>query len=161
MERLTTRSVLGGWTLKVPRQEAVDRLAAYEDTGLEPEEVAELKSASELERKVGSIAGENLDRIIRSAEAVLAHIEDREELQAYRALGPVEELAALVKVRDEGLLLEMPCKPGTELFGHCDIRGANPISRGYFRPPHIPKLGVDAWLTRAEAEAALGGGGDG
>lgn len=84
-----------------------------------------------------------------------------EELQAYRALGTVEELSALVKARDEGLLLKMPCKPGTELFGHCWIRGANPISSGYFYPPHIPKLGVDAWLTRAEAEAALGGGADG
>lgn len=78
------------------------------------------------------------------------------ELRAFRM-----ELSALVKARDEGLLLEMPCKPGTELFGHCHVRGANPISRSYFYPPYIPKLGVDAWLTRAEAEAALGGGGDG
>ena len=83
------------------------------------------------------------------------------EFSKLRALGTVEELSALVKARDEGLLLEMPCKPGTELFGHCHVRGANPISRSYFYPPYIPKLGVDAWLTRAEAEAAIGGGGDG
>lgn len=31
MERLTTKNILGGWTYLVPRQEAVDRLAAYED----------------------------------------------------------------------------------------------------------------------------------
>lgn len=45
MERLTTRSILGGWTLKVPRQEAVDRLAAYEDTGMEPEEIKAVSKA--------------------------------------------------------------------------------------------------------------------
>ncbi|WP_312281581.1 hypothetical protein [Oscillibacter sp.] len=44
MERLTTKSILGGWTLKVPRQEGVDRLAAYEDTGLEPEEITSMRS---------------------------------------------------------------------------------------------------------------------
>lgn len=31
MERLTVKSILGGWTLRVPRQEAVNKLAAYED----------------------------------------------------------------------------------------------------------------------------------
>lgn len=49
MERLTVKSIMGGWTLKVPRKEAVDRLAAYEDTGLEPEEAfAAIDSAAKL-----------------------------------------------------------------------------------------------------------------
>lgn len=94
----------------------------------------------------------------------LAYFEDEQDAKdyiAYRTLGTADKLSALVKARDKGLLLEMPCKPGTELFGHCRIRGENPISRSYFHPPYLPKLGVDAWLTRADAEAALGGGGDG
>ena len=52
MERLTVKSIMGGWTLKVPRQEAVDRLSAYEDTGMEPEEIKDFvsrwKEATEL-----------------------------------------------------------------------------------------------------------------
>lgn len=44
MERLTSKSILGGWTLKVPRQEGIDRLAAYEDTDLEPEEIKDFMS---------------------------------------------------------------------------------------------------------------------
>lgn len=32
MERLTHKSIIGGWTYGVPRQKVVDLLAAYEDT---------------------------------------------------------------------------------------------------------------------------------
>lgn len=39
MERLTYKSIIGGWTYCVPRQKAIDRLAEYEDIGLEPEEI--------------------------------------------------------------------------------------------------------------------------
>lgn len=45
MERLTVKSIMGRWALKAPRQEAVGRLAAYEDTGMEPEEIKEVQEA--------------------------------------------------------------------------------------------------------------------
>ena len=50
MERLTYFDN-GKWRLKIGDTEysgnAVDRLAAYEDTGLEPEEIIELKARME------------------------------------------------------------------------------------------------------------------
>ena len=50
MERLTYFDN-GKWRLKIGETEysgkAVDRLAAYEDTGLEPEEIIELKARME------------------------------------------------------------------------------------------------------------------
>ena len=36
---------------------------------------------------------------------------DAKDYVAYRALGPVEELAALFKARDEGRAVVLPCKP--------------------------------------------------
>lgn len=97
-------------------QEVVARLAAYEDTGLEPEEVVALQASNREIKK---------------------------------------EALPLLQAKIEERLLILPFRPGTEYFGHCHVRNANPISRGRFYPPHIPTLGVDAWLTREEAEAAL------
>lgn len=54
MNRLTTRNSDGAWDVPIrndddgayiPSQEIIDRLAAYEDTGLEPEEVRGIKTA--------------------------------------------------------------------------------------------------------------------
>lgn len=50
--------------------EIVDRLAAYEDTGLEPEEIEQLK---------GEVFGLKVDK---------------QELEQYRAIGPIDRLAA-------------------------------------------------------------------
>lgn len=66
---------------------AVVRLAAYEDTWMEPDDIESLK-------------------IIPATN----------ELMAYRALGTVEELSALVKARDEGRLVELPCKIGQTVY---------------------------------------------
>lgn len=71
-------------------QEVIDLLAAYEDTGLEPDGIDEaLNEAHDL----GYQACLNYKGSTWSEAA---------ELQAYRALGTVEELAALVKAQDEG-----------------------------------------------------------
>jgi len=98
------------------RGEEVDRLAAYEDTGLTPEEIVTLQASFQELKK---------------------------------------EAVPLMKAKIEERLLVLPCKPGTEIFGHCHIRNAQPISHSFFYPPYVPTLGVDAWLTREEAEAAL------
>lgn len=58
MERLTQKCILGGWTALVPKQEVVDRLAAYEDIGLEPEEiplVAEMQRQLEAYLAIGTV----------------------------------------------------------------------------------------------------------
>ena len=64
-------------------------------------------------------------------------------------------LLELAQAEKDGRLVVLPCKPGTELFTHCHVRGAYPIAHSYFYPPYIPTLGENAWLTHEEAEAAL------
>ena len=67
----------GKWRLKIGDTEysgkAVDRLAAYEDTGLEPEEIEQLK---------GEAFGLRVDK---------------QELEQYRALGPIDRLRELAQ----------------------------------------------------------------
>lgn len=79
----------GKWCLRVGKTEHsgpwVDRLAAYEDTGLEPCDYAAVRAAHDQAAK----AKTDLSSAIRI-------------LGAYSALGTVEELSALVKARDEG-----------------------------------------------------------
>lgn len=108
-----------GYELNTARgmKAVVDRLAAYEETGLTPEEIKEVQEA-------------------------MAPI-------------PFGRFHDIMEAEREERLLVLPFRPGTEYFGHCHVRNANPISRGRFYPPYIPTLGVNAWLTKEEAEAAL------
>lgn len=134
VERLTEWSYLAGvmtGDLKagVDERKAFDRLAAYEDTGLEPEEIKE-----------GIEVGKEL-------------FFERADL--YAELGPIDHLLELAQAEKDGRLVVLPCKPGTEIFTHCHVRNANPIAHSYFYPPYIPTLGENAWLTHEEAEAAL------
>lgn len=76
MERLTYFDG-GKWRLKIGDTEysgeAVDRLAAYEETGLEPGEIEQLK---------GEAFGLRVDK---------------QELEQYRALGPIDRLRELAE----------------------------------------------------------------
>ncbi|MFR1804299.1 MAG: hypothetical protein ACLSWS_20020 [Faecalispora jeddahensis] len=65
----------------------VDRLAAYEETGLEPGEIEQLK---------GEVFGLRLDK---------------QELEQYRALGPIDRLRELKQADDEGRCVVLPFKP--------------------------------------------------
>ena len=123
---------------------AVVRLAAYEDTWMEPDDIESLK-------------------IIPATN----------ELMAYRALGTVEELSELVKARDEGRLVELPCKRGDKVWRICGPKGRKfvaertVLSVTIYEPGQFEIftncsdwLGETVFLTRAEAEAALGGSGN-
>ena len=123
---------------------AVVRLAAYEDTWMEPDDIESLK-------------------IIPATN----------ELLAYRALGTVEELSELVKARDEGRLVELPCKRGDKVWRICGPKGRKfvaertVLSVTIYEPGQFEIftncsdwLGRTVFLTRQEAEAALGGSGD-
>lgn len=59
-------------------QSIIDRLAAYEETGLEPEEIEQIK---------GEVFSLRLDK---------------RELERYRALGPIDRLRELKQADDEG-----------------------------------------------------------
>ena len=64
----------------------VDRLAAYEETGLEPGEIEQLK---------GEAFGLRVDK---------------QELEQYRALGPIDRLRELAQADREGRCVALPCK---------------------------------------------------
>lgn len=101
----------------LPLASAIQRLAAYEDTGLEPEEIP---TGLELANVYGAML----------------------LLKRYQALGVVEELAALVKARDE--------HKAYKLDGfYCDI-----CEKKHLRVVEINGI----YFTRAEAETALEGG---
>lgn len=85
----------GKWQLKIGDTEysgeAVDRLAAYEETGLEPEEI---------------ISAMDMAKI-----ACALH-----ELNAYKELGPIDRLRTLKQADDEGRCVVLPCKVGDKLY---------------------------------------------
>ena len=70
--------------------EAVDRLAAYEDTGLEPEEVLPKEYAGEIMKSM-----------------IL--------LKEYQKLGPIDRLRELKQADDEGRCVVPPCKVGQKV----------------------------------------------
>jgi hypothetical protein len=128
---------------------AVVRFADYEDTGMEPEQITAAQKA------------------MRAGLALAC------ALQAYRAIGTVEELSALVKARDEGRLVELPCKRGDKVWRICGPKGRKfvaertVLSVTIYEPGQFEIftncsdwLGRTVFLTRQEAEAALGGSGD-
>lgn len=110
------------------------------------------------------------------------------DYQAYCALGPVEELTALVKAREEGRVVVLPCRVGDRAFvletEDCD-GGEDCIFEGAIVAINIgiggttvfighmerkcwfseterrsEDLHTDWYLDEAEAEEALGGGGN-
>lgn len=184
MERLLTRAetdthiiyTIGHGRFRVDKRETsalrrvFDRLAVYEDTGLTPEEIMGL---CKMDRR--------------------AKIADLLRLEEYQSLSPVEELAALVKSRDEGRVVVLPCKVGDWLYYLRDdnVKKAKVEEIQCSANKHNPQFDVtvfawdfsakeqltycpagDSWTdnsggfvrvftTRAEAETAIGGGGDG
>ena len=86
------------------------------------------------------------------------------ELQAYRALGPVEELTALVEAKKEGRLVmleDVTAHQANTIMGMCERLNAIKARRGNDQEPLITWQLYNAMLksfTRAEAEAALPGG---
>lgn len=126
MERLTYFDG-GKWRIRVGDIEYcglwVDRLAAYEDTGLEPDEVDQICRASKT-------------MMFKSvADFAQYSIANFDALQAYHALGTVEELAALVKAKTEHKVYRLDGL-------YCDICAKK----------HLRVVEVDGiYLTRAEA----------
>lgn len=93
MERLTYFDG-GKWRLKIGDTEysgeAADRLAAYEETGLEPEEVLPKEYAGEIMKSM-----------------IL--------LKEYQKLGPIDRLRELKQADDEGRCVVLPCKVGQKV----------------------------------------------
>lgn len=158
----------GKWRLKIGDTEysgkAVDRLAAYEDTELEPKEVLPKEYAGEIMKSM-----------------IL--------LKEYQKLGPIDRLRELKQADDEGKCVVLPCKIGDTLYEIIRYRNSGTVEivertalsvekfqdDGYIKMQRwvpcydtagILKQRVDSWakiedfgkavfLTRKDAEAAL------
>ena len=164
MEGLTKRvdgiAVLESWAIdKDPVsiiQRLCNRLAAYEDTGLEPEEIKEIMELC-------------TDEVAKFARTLHRAIES----------GEADHLRDLLKAENEGRLVVLPSKTVWELTmdagPDCDMKcpvdifdealGCDFCSRAkqfaYERPctqERLKGLGKTVFLTREEAEAAQKGG---
>ena len=137
----------GKWRIKIGDTEysgkAVDRLAAYEETGLEPEKIEQLK---------GEVFGLKVDK---------------QELEQYRALGPIDRLRELAQADKDGKFPEYTIGDTVyDRFGDAwEVRTAEHHLLGE-RPDWLYRCGhagtddyCALWsfeiLTREEAEAAL------
>lgn len=130
----------------------VDRLAAYEDTGLEPEEI---KMHEAVKYNAGYYHGDE-DRC-RWIE---------------KELGPIDHLRDLLQAEQDGRLVVLPCKVGDHVwadgreaivvwfFGYKTERYLHAQFFDNAEYTDIPfyEIGKTVFLTRDEAEAALKGG---
>ena len=113
----------------------IDRLAAYEDTGLEPQDI---------------ISAVDMAKI-----ACALH-----ELNAYKDLGPIDHIRDLIKAEQDGSLVVLPCKVGDTVY-QIDAERVyeSEVKWIIFDCDDIAfderAIGVSIFLTREEAEAAL------
>ena len=126
----------------IPLIDAANRLADYEDTGLEPKDI---------------ISAVDMAKI-----ACALH-----ELNAYKDLGPIDHIRDLIKAEQDGLLVALPCKVGDKVYQIDAERVYESEVKGIiYDAGHIDfderAIGKTVFLTREEAEAALAQkGGDG
>lgn len=145
------------WEIKVV-EKALNRFAAYENTGLEPKEI----------QAIAGIASENC---AKTADAIDKLLQDDAELKGYRELGPIDRLRELAQADREGRCVVLPCKKGDVVWRI--VHDATPhITKD--RCTDITLVDGDVWVrligdmkmgawnfgrllftTRAEAEAAL------
>ena len=108
-------------------KELAARLAAYEETGLEPED---MKRAF------------NEDAVLKLAGQALGMSPDR--------------LRKLAQAEKEGRLVVLPCEIGSPVYSHArKLDGADYVRETEFWWSDIPQMGKTVFLTREAAEAAL------
>ena len=161
MERLTYRDKDGFPMMKKRggfKQGGVERLAAYEDTGLTPEEINDLASVREISPETEYAINKHADNIIERLDKLL-HQTDDDAL-----------LRELAKADKEGRVVVLPCKVGDklyrvfagEIFEHrvgsmkyFAIQGRWDIETYPFCPCVESSIGKTVFLSREEAEKAL------
>ena len=139
-------------------KEVCESLAAYEETGLEPEEI----------QAIAGLASENC---AKTADAIDKLLQDDAELKSYRELGPIDRLRELAKADREGRCVVLPCKKGDTVWrivhdaaphitkDRCtDIKYENRDIWVHLIGDRVMggwNFGKLLFLTRAEAEVAL------
>ncbi len=123
MERMTAKRKDGRWAItnnngETPVEQAlklpqvIARLAAYEDTGLEPEEISELLLADEVSPEAKYAINEHADSLIKHLDALIH--KDDSELKKYRTLGSLDHLKELVQAENDGRLVVWQSSPDDE-----------------------------------------------
>lgn len=139
----------------VPLADAIDRLAAYEDTGLSPEEI---------------------ERILDSyGRGMTLRTENAQRLEIIKEI-PINRLRELAQAKKEGRLVVLPCDVGDKLYdvtlgevrekivislsmllsksvNHLVIHAEN--FRNAVTSYELQDIGKTVFLTREAAEAAL------
>ena len=148
-ERLTRKSTeTGKWIAPYGPQKITDRLAAYEDSGLSPEEVQKLKKSDASKEQCTTDQHGEIHRL-------------RDELKRYKQAG------------QEGRLVVLPCKVGDTIwkikavFSYFSKPMEDRVERIIISNNgilvcctggakfSIDSIGKTVFLTREEAEAAL------
>lgn len=160
MERTTLRGPDGTAYIKssVTRREAAHRLAAYEDTGLEPEEIT-------------AIIGLASENCAKTADKIDQLLSDDKELGEYRALGPIDRLRELAQADREGRCVVLPCKrddvlwtfhtyPSKRVYSFhvtdlSTLNGRTMLNTDIMGVVDSRDVGKTVFLTRKEAQAAL------
>lgn len=136
MERLTIRNSDGSVSQPTDLNwaAALEKLAAYEDTGLEPEEVFTLQTHPD--------------------HAFADYVK-----YLWKQIGGMDRMEELAKAEAEGRLLVLPCKVGDVVYiigsKYRAGRDETWVNTGKFRFSDLEKLGKTVFLNREEAEAAL------
>lgn len=129
----------GKWRLKIGDTEYsgdwVDRLAAYEETGLSPEEI---------------------ERILDSyGRGMTLRTENAQRLEIIKEI-PINRLRELAQTEKEGRLVVLPCEIGSPVYSHArKLDGADYVRETEFWWSDIPQMSKTVFLTREAAEAAL------
>ena len=137
---------------------AWSRLAAYEDTGLTPEEINDLASVREISPEAEYAINKHADSIIERLDKLLAQTDDDVRLRK------------LTEADRDGRVVVLPCMVGDklyrvfagEIFEHrvgsmkyFAIQGRWDIETYPFCPCVESSIGKTIFLTREEAEKAL------
>lgn len=104
--------------------DAIDRLAAYEDTGLAPEDIP---------------TGLEFANVYAAMQ----------ELKRYEAIGTVEHLTDMVKAESEGRLVVLPCKVGDTIYviPSETNRGLNAISHPENNRVYVQTVEAVLWCN--------------
>ena len=156
MKRLTKRvdgiAVLESWAIdKDPVsiiQRLCSRLSSYEDTVLEPEQVAELKSFTQDD--------------IHKVDDGWKHVQDLLQAEHDGMLVVLPAKTVFELVWDAGPDCDLVCPVSIDGHGCCDFcdKGELCIYERKCLQEHIEQIGKTVFLTREEAEASLAQEGD-
>lgn len=165
MERLTYwNEEYGCWSYHCGSGEAANRLAAYEDTGLTPEEINDLASVREISPEAEYAINKHADSIIERLDKLLAQTDDDVRLRE------------LAEADRDGRLVVLPCQSGEHVFAlldgqkrvrECEVKYA--VLDGWLKVFYLAPIddpgnlysapfgafGKTVFLTREEAKAAL------